>query len=156
MSGTSTGTWERTFNALYGPKDNQGDSVANDPFALSADGQQIRASQGHSVEVELGYEARIPPTRLFHGTAAHKLAPIREKGLLRGQRHHVHLSADAASARRVGSRHGAAVVLTVLAKRMHHDGHAFFRSDNGVWLVEHVPPQYLAVYRGGDEEDDED
>jgi putative RNA 2'-phosphotransferase len=27
---------------------------------------------------------------------------------------------------------------------MHADGHAFFRSTNGVWLTEHVAPEYLS------------
>ena len=30
-------------------------------FALSADGRRIRASQGHSVAVELGLEPQVPP-----------------------------------------------------------------------------------------------
>ncbi|UWZ38770.1 RNA 2'-phosphotransferase [Dactylosporangium roseum] len=47
---------------------------------------------------------------------------------------------------RVGARRGGAtVVLTVLAGRMARDGHTFYRSDNGVWLTEEVPPEYLRV-----------
>ena len=64
-------------------------------FALSEDGLYIRANQGHSIQVELGYEPREPPSVLYHGTATRFLESIRREGLKRGRRHHVHLSSDA-------------------------------------------------------------
>jgi putative RNA 2'-phosphotransferase len=64
-------------------------------------------------------------------------------GLTRGQRHHVHLSATAATAHQVGARRGDHVVLTILAERMAADGHPFFLSENGVWLTAHVPIAYI-------------
>lgn len=112
-------------------------------FAFSEDGRRIRASQGHSIDVSLGLEPRVPPARLFHGTADRFLDSIRRHGLVRGSRHHVHLSLDRDTAQRVGARHGRAVVLEVDAAAMHAAGYAFFRSDNGVWLTESVPPAYL-------------
>ncbi|HEX8913475.1 MAG TPA: RNA 2'-phosphotransferase [Humisphaera sp.] len=112
-------------------------------FALSDDGARIRASQGHSVEVDLGYEPAEPPAVLYHGTADHVLPAIRRDGLLKRKRHHVHLSAARATAEAVGRRHGRAVVIEVDAARMRADGHAFFVSANGVWLAEHVPAAYL-------------
>lgn len=112
-------------------------------FALSAGGTRIRANQGHSVEVQLDYSARTPPAVLYHGTASRFLDSIRERGLLRGERHHVHLSADAETAKKVGARHGRAVVLNVAAGAMHEADHRFFRSDNGVWLVNTVPVEHL-------------
>lgn len=112
-------------------------------FALSADGTKIRAVQGHSVEVELGYMPKEPPPVLFHGTAFANSASIAEQGLRRGARHAVHLSPDVATARAVGSRHGKPMVLEVAAARMHKDGFKFTQADNGTWLVETVPPQYL-------------
>ena len=113
-------------------------------FAISEDGRRIRASQGHSLRVDLGLARRKPPTTLFHGTAERFLESIRRKGLLRMRRHHVHLSADAATAREVGGRHGNPAVLAVDAAAMDRDGHAFFLTDNGVWLTDRVPPRYLA------------
>src|SRR4051794_21514494 len=50
-------------------------------FALSEDGGRIRASQGHSIEVALGYTPQSPPARLFHGTATRFLDSIRREGL---------------------------------------------------------------------------
>jgi putative RNA 2'-phosphotransferase len=110
-------------------------------FAISEDGLRIRASQGHSVEV--GYEAAVPPEVLFHGTVADRIDSIRLRGLLRMERHHVHLSADFTTAKTVGERRGKPVVLRVLAGKMHQDGHSFYLSANGVWLTEAVPPGYI-------------
>lgn len=112
-------------------------------FAISDDGLQIRASQGHSVEVDLGYQPVVPPEVLYHGTARRNLDSIRRHGLLKGCRHHVHLSPDAATARSVGSRHGSPVVLVVRSGAMARDGMKFYRSANGVWLTDTVPYAYI-------------
>lgn len=120
--------------------------VATSPkrrFALSDDGLRTRASQGHSIEVDLGYAQATPPEVLFHGTVATFIESIRARGLDRMKRHHVHLSADDETARAVGGRRGKPVVLRVLSGRMHRDGHSFFLSTNGVWLAEAVPPAYI-------------
>jgi putative RNA 2'-phosphotransferase len=114
-------------------------------FAFDEDGTRIRASQGHSVRVELGYAPLAPPPVLYHGTASHLLASIRERGLVKGRRHHVHLSADTATAAKVGARHGEPHVIRVESGRMHADGYEFYRSENGVWLAEHVPAKYLVL-----------
>jgi len=112
-------------------------------FEFSADGTRIRASQGHSVEVELQYAAKVPPTVLYHGTATRFLDSIREKGLLKMQRHQVHLSAETRMTMQVGSRHGIPVLLHIQAEAMHQQGHHFYQSTNGVWLVDHVPPEFI-------------
>jgi putative RNA 2'-phosphotransferase len=114
-------------------------------FAFSEDGRRIRASQGHSVEVELGYQAAEPPEFLYHGTVERFLPSIRTKGLLKGQRHHVHLSPDVATAAKVGSRRGQPVILRVSSGQMYQDRYAFYQSANGVWLTDHVPPQYVEI-----------
>lgn len=113
-------------------------------FSFSDDGTQIRANQGHSLSIDLGYEQAVPPTLLFHGTAERFLISIRQHGLIKGQRHHVHLSADTETALNVGKRYGKPVVLRIASEGMNKDGHLFFRSANGVWLTEHVPVNYIA------------
>ncbi|HEY0037560.1 MAG TPA: RNA 2'-phosphotransferase [Longimicrobium sp.] len=113
-------------------------------FALSDDGTRIRASQGHSVDVELGLEPATPPAVLFHGTATRFVDSIRRGGLVPGSRQHVHLSADERTAVSVGARHGRPVVLRVDAARMHAAGHPFFLSANGVWLANAVPAEFLS------------
>ena len=112
-------------------------------FALSEDGARIRANQGHSVEVSLGYVAQVPPAQLFHGTATRFLDSIRAQGLDKRQRHHVHLSADEDTAHKVGSRHGKPAILVVNSQAMHEAGHEFFISENGVWLTDHVPSSFI-------------
>ncbi len=114
-------------------------------YAVSDDGLRIRASQGHSVEVELGYEPAEPPPVLYHGTPERNLDSIRATGLDRRDRHHVHLSAAIETARQVGGRHGRAVVFTVDAAAMHSAGIIFHVAANGVWLVDSVAPIYLSV-----------
>ncbi|HEV7726191.1 MAG TPA: RNA 2'-phosphotransferase [Modestobacter sp.] len=111
-------------------------------------GTRIRADQGHSVPVDLGHHPSEPPAELFHGTVERFLPAILERGLRPGSRHAVHLSADVATARRVGRRRGRPVVLRVDATGMVADGATFTRSDNGLWLVDAVPPRYLRVLGG--------
>ncbi|MBS2011859.1 MAG: RNA 2'-phosphotransferase [Deltaproteobacteria bacterium] len=113
-------------------------------FALSSDLLRIRANQGHSVDVDLGLAPEVPPEILLHGTTADVEGAIRREGLRPGQRAHVHLSADAETAWIVARRRrGPHVILHVRARAMHDGGRAFFRSANGVWLTEHVPPEYV-------------
>lgn len=112
-------------------------------FEFDETGTRIRASQGHSVPVDLGYMPVEPPEELYHGTATRFLESIFKDGLRPGNRHHVHLSADVPTAVKVGSRHGKPAVLTVAAQRMRADGHEFYLSTNGVWLAAGVPPEYL-------------
>ncbi len=112
-------------------------------FAFSEDGRCIRASQGHSVEVDLQYAPQIPPEILFHGTATRFIDVIRKDGLQRMQRHDVHLSAETKVTFQVGGRHGKPVLLTIRAGDMHRAGFVFRCSANGVWLVNHVPPEFI-------------
>jgi putative RNA 2'-phosphotransferase len=112
-------------------------------FAFSADGLRIRASQGHSVPVDLGYQEGTPPGVLYHGTHPGAVDAIWREGLRPMRRHAVHLSPDRATAERVGGRRGRPVVFTVDAAAMTAAGFAFQVSANGVWLTERVPPEYL-------------
>lgn len=115
-------------------------------FVFDETRQRIRASQGHSVPVDLQLTPISPPDALYHGTGSAAIAVIQREGLRKMRRHHVHLSADVATAVKVGSRHGAPVVFLVDAGSMARDGHQFYRSENGVWLTESVPPHYLRVF----------
>lgn len=116
-------------------------------FAFDDTGTRIRASQGHSLPVDLGYLPQAPPDVLFHGTPLRTLDAVLAEGLHRRRRHAVHLSPDTATAAAVGSRRGRHVVLVVDAAAMAADGAGFTRSANGVWLTDAVAPQYLSVLR---------
>jgi putative RNA 2'-phosphotransferase len=112
-------------------------------FSFDETGTRIRANQGHTIGVDLELAPSEPPDALFHGTAERSVPAILAAGLLKLSRHHVHLSIDVETARKVGARHGRPVVLTVAARTMRHAGYEFFLSANGVWLVDHVPPEFL-------------
>ncbi|MDX6743484.1 RNA 2'-phosphotransferase [Actinocorallia sp. A-T 12471] len=114
-------------------------------FAFSPDGLRIRASQGHTITVDLGLPAVPPPDVLYHGTVGASLEAIFRDGLRPMDRHAVHLSPDTATAQRVGARRGRPVVLRVDAAAMAADGHLFQLTDNGVWLTGHVPARYLSA-----------
>ena len=119
--------------------------ATSDKQRFALEGSRIRASQGHSVPVDLGLEPVDPPPVLFHGTPERNVDAILREGLRRGSRHHVHLSPDVPTALRVGARRGRPRVLEVDAAAMAGDGHVFLRSANGVWLVDAVPPAYLRL-----------
>jgi uncharacterized protein (TIGR02452 family) len=112
-------------------------------FALSDDGKRIRANQGHSVQVDLQLAPAEPPGSLFHGTVQSAIAGIYAQGLVKGSRHHVHLSIDVETATKVGARRGKPVILEIDAAGMVATGHTFYRSDNNVWLVDAVPPEFI-------------
>jgi len=112
-------------------------------FGVSGDGKRIRARQGHSFPVELGLVPVEPPEVLYHGTYPKAIDAIRAEGLSKMNRQHVHMAADTETASSVGMRRGTPVLLRIRSGAMHKAGYEFFRSENGVWLTEHVPSEYI-------------
>ena len=124
------------------------EAVATNPkrrFEFDADRRRVRATQGHSVEVDLELPPTRPPETLFHGTAARSLESILREGLTRQKRRHVHLSTDRALMLSVAARHGRPVLLAVRAAELHEAGHAFLHTSNDVWLTDAVPATHLRV-----------
>jgi len=113
-------------------------------FEYNVDESKIRACQGHSVKVDLGFKKTIPPVILYHGSSNKFLTNVLKKGLLKMNRLHVHLSKDLDTAQIVGKRKGKDIIIyEVDTKSMHKDGFIFFLSSNGVWLTDNVPPRYI-------------
>jgi putative RNA 2'-phosphotransferase len=113
-------------------------------FAFNDDYTMIRANQGHSVKtIDLQLEAIKPPEFLYHGTVEKFLDSIKNTGLQKRSRQHVHLSQDLDTATKVGSRRGEAVILNIASGEMHDKGFKFYRSENKVWLTEHVPTEFI-------------
>ncbi len=112
-------------------------------YRFNEDKTRICANQGHSLKLDLELEEVEPPEVLYHGTASRFMKSIRQQGLIKGSRHHVHLSLEKETARNVGMRHGIPIILAVSSGAMSRAGYPFYRSENGVWLVESVPPKYL-------------
>jgi putative RNA 2'-phosphotransferase len=112
-------------------------------FAFNDSGDLIRANQGHSIEIDLQLLVQTPPDTLYHGTHAKAVKAILESGLQKMSRHHVHLTTDLNMAFKVGGRRGESVIFAVDALSMTADGYSFYCTENSVWLVDAVPPQYL-------------
>lgn len=112
-------------------------------FKFNDDFSKIRANQGHSINVDLKLEQKLPPEILFHGTATRNIDSIMQNGLLKQNRHHVHLSSDTETAEKVGMRYGKPIVLKIEAGKMSADGFEFYLSENGVWLTEKVDTKYI-------------
>jgi putative RNA 2'-phosphotransferase len=119
--------------------------VSNDKqrFSFNEDKTKVRASQGHSIDVELQLDEKEPPESLYHGTVEKFLQNILTEGLCKMARHHVHLSKDIATAETVARRRGKPVVLSISSGEMYRNGFVFYLSDNGVWLTDHVPVNYI-------------
>jgi putative RNA 2'-phosphotransferase len=121
--------------------------VTNDKqrFAFSEYKTAIRANQGHSIDVDLALQPVTPPAILYHGTVERFWQTISEQGLLKMSRQHVHLSDNTTTATTVGARRGKPLLLIVDAVQMHSNGCIFYKSDNGVWLTDAVPPKYISI-----------
>jgi len=118
----------------------------NEKQRFTVEGSRVRAAQGHSLNVDLQYDAVVPPARLYHGTVQTALDGIKKSGLKSQSRQHVHLSADIETAKQVGSRRGTPVILTVMAKEAHESGRVkFYQADNGVWLANAVPYEFIGI-----------
>ena len=116
-------------------------------FAFNDAKTKIRANQGHSIEVDLNLSPEMPPEILYHGTSSKSLDAIyASKGLLKMSRQHVHLSSNIETAERVGKRHGGnLIVFAIQAGKMAQDGKIFYKSENGVWLTDFVPTEYMEI-----------
>jgi len=122
------------------------DIVKNSPkqrFIIK--GKQIRANQGHSINIDLNLTSTIPPNILYHGTAEKYVPSIIKGGLLPQKRQYVHLSTNQITAKEVGARHGKPILLNIDAKNMYKDGYSFYLSENGVYLTQAVPSQYIEI-----------
>ena len=117
-------------------------------YAYNEDETLIRANQGHSIEVDVELKRVNPPHKLYHGTTFDILESLKKNGLMKMNRQHVHLSADQDTARTVGKRHSKGkppMILVIDAKLMHFNGYKIYLSDNGVYLIDHVPIDYIKI-----------
>ncbi|MEM1134508.1 MAG: RNA 2'-phosphotransferase [Bacteroidota bacterium] len=119
---------------------------AKQRFRFNENAAKIRANQGHSIAVDLKLNPEQPPQFLYHGTVEKFLPDIKESGLQKMNRHHVHLSPDKETATNVGSRRGKPIILVIRAADMWREGFLFYQSENGVWLTEKVPSQFIEFH----------
>jgi putative RNA 2'-phosphotransferase len=112
-------------------------------FIFNHDLTKIRASQGHSLKINLQLSTKNPPKYLYHGTAIKNLNSIKKYGINKNKRQYVHLSNDFETARIIGSRHGTPCVLRIDAEKMKNDGYKFFISENSIWLTDYISINYI-------------
>lgn len=116
---------------------------------------QIRANQGHSLKVNddalltLLTEETVPRI-IYHGTYFSKLKCIREQGLNRMNRNHVHFASNLPTEGTVDNkmRHNIQAVVGVDTLKAMKDGYKFYKSDNEVILCPGndtgtIPPCYF-------------
>lgn len=114
-------------------------------FSFSEDFCSIRANQGHSTDVKMEFDEVKPPQFLYHGAPEGSVEVILKEGLKKMRRHHVHLSPDTETAAMVGARRGKFTILKIEAMRMRADGYKIYVSENGVYLVDEVPAEYIKI-----------
>lgn len=118
---------------------------------FTIDGGRVWANQGHSIAVNTLLTPVLAgqdttPSVLYHGTKAAFVDSIRHLGLVRKTRQYVHLSGDYDTAITVGARRkGQTVILLVDVAELLAAGHTLWKSANGVYLTESVPPEFLSV-----------
>ena len=115
-------------------------------FSYDTDKTNIRANQGHSIDVDVELKKCVPPFILYHGTKSEFVDSILKDGLKSMNRKHVHLSPDKATATNVaGRRNGDDVILEISARHMYVDKIDIYLSVNGVYLVDKVLPKYIKI-----------
>ena len=105
---------------------------------------KIRALYGHSIPMHIVKDKKIPPDKLYHGTARRFIESIKKNGLLPMSRQYVHLSADIDTAKKVGLRRDKSpCILEIDSKRAYEDGVVFYHGNEKVWLADKISPCYI-------------
>ncbi len=112
--------------------------------------ERIRATYGHTVDVELDLPTENIPDRLFFPVTPDEAAIVLEVGLKPSDRKRVHLSKTAEDARAAGSvRTPDPVILTVDTQKARSGGLVIMRAGKTVYLVDQVPAEYLSRHDAG-------
>ncbi|KAJ1721208.1 Protein transport protein Sec24B [Coemansia erecta] len=116
----------------------------------------IRATQGHSVQIKepplVLLTAESIPSEVIHGTTKEKLPLIREKGLSRMARTHIHFASGLYGNKGVvsGMRASANAFIYIDTEKAMRDGIEFYISENNVILSKGlgnsgvIPSKYFA------------
>jgi len=119
-------------------------------YSFNDDKTKIRANQGHSIDVDLGFkplEKNELPTWLYHGTNSRFVDSILEIGLKPMSRQYVHLSDNIETALQVGDRRKKDNTETHIFKistiEAINQGIEFYKSENGVYLANFIPSKLL-------------
>lgn len=108
-------------------------------YELSADKQQIRAVQGHTVEVDVGLiplTSETLPEVIVHGTYRQAWDEIKISGLNKMKRQHIHMASGLPKDSEVisGMRNSSQVYIYIDGIRLLKDGIPLFIAKNGAIL----------------------
>ena len=107
---------------------------------------RIRARWGHSTAERIEYPPANPPEHLYHGTSRKVVPVILRDGLKSMTRQYVHLSADVATARLVGSRQDRSPsILKIRSREASRSGVVFHGPDPKIWLADEIPAAFIDV-----------
>lgn len=115
------------------------------------EGHMMRATYGHSVEIEIDLPTDDIPEALFWPCKPDELQNHLELGIKAGDRLHVHLSKTIRNAMEAGHVHmPRPTILEVDTARAIVDGHTIYKAGTTVYLTEDIPPSYLFVVESDD------
>lgn len=116
-------------------------------------GNTIRATYGHTVEIELDLPTDNIPDALYFPCDPEQAENLLEVGISPSGRAHVHLSATIRNAAEAGHVHfKLPTILEVDTAQMHAAGETIWHAGVTVYLTENVPAQYLSVVDNEDPE----
>jgi len=108
------------------------------------EGEMIRATYGHSIELELDLPTDDIPEELYWPCEPNQVATILEFGITAGDRQHVHLSKTINKAMEAGHvRIDRPAIIEVDTTRAIADGNTIFRAGKSVFLTTDMPSDYL-------------
>ena len=108
------------------------------------EGEMIRATYGHSIELELDLPTDDIPEALYWPCDPDTVATHMEYGITAGDRKHVHLSKTISNAMEAGHvRISRPAILEIDTTRAIADGHTIWRAGTTVFLCEEMPSEYL-------------
>ena len=117
---------------------------ADEKGRWQVENEMIRATYGHSIEIELDLPTDDIPDALYWPCEQGEVDSLLQFGILSGSRKHIHLSLTIANALEAGRvRIDRPAILEVDTIRAIAEGHTIFRAGTTVFLTEEVPPSAL-------------
>ncbi len=119
--------------------------VETDPKGrYQLDSGRVRATYGHSLELDLDLPTDEIPNALFYPATSDEAKTILDNGLYPEDRQMVHLSRTKVDALNAAQyRPGRPALIQVDARKAIADGHKIMRAGTTVFICEHVPPDYV-------------
>lgn len=106
---------------------------------------KIRATYGHSIDVELDLPTIGIPDKLYYPTTAEEVDIVLETGLKPSDRKKVHLSKTYQDAKNAGSvRTAAPIILEIDAAKAQASGLVIGKAGKTVYLADSVPAEFLS------------